>query len=297
MKLRDATGNISIWGEPTLTRIAVCSTDFVRDGSVEGRLLSQPGGSAYATAIGCAHLGADVVFTGPFGEDESGSVLAEYARGRGVELCVIPFGRSRETVIIVDTDASRSMVSDLGDSFTAPHASRINELPGSSLLHVSLSSLVRDPSGETRKLIERSRHGRFLSIDAGSASAVRAWWGSEMSRFFETVRPDVVFANEDEAEALLDVTGGTPHGVQVLVVKHGGEPAEAWSIETDERVLVAAPTGVKALDTTGAGDAFAAGFLAAWSRGEQDVEVLLNHGHAYAARCVQQHGTVVSDVE
>ena len=293
MKMRDASGTISGWGEPTLTRIAVCNTEFVRDGSVEGRLISQPGGSAYATAIGCAHLGAGVVFSGPFGEDESGALLAEYARGRGVELCVIPFGRSRETMIIVDTDASRSMVSDLGDSFTTPHASRITELPSSSVLHVSLSSLVRDPSGETRKLIERSRRGRLLSIDAGSVGAVRSWWGSELGRFFETTRPDVVFANEDEAEALLDVTGGTPRGVQLLVVKHGGDPAEAWDVETNERVEVAAPLGVVAIDTTGAGDAFAAGFLAAWSRGEQDVEKLLWQGHSYARRCVEQHGTVV----
>jgi sugar/nucleoside kinase (ribokinase family) len=297
MNIRDASGNIAVWGEPTMTRLAVCGSAFVRDGSVEGQLISQPGGSAYATAIGCAHLGADVVFTGPFGEDESGTVLAEYARGRGVELCVIPYGRSRETVIVVDTDASRSMVSDLGDSFTAPHAARITELPSSTILHVSLSSLVRDVSGETRKLIERSRRGRLLSIDAGSVGAVRAWWGSELSRFFAEMKPDVVFANADEAHALLDVTGGTPDGVGVLVTKHGGEPAEAWNVASGERVLVDAPVGVVALDTTGAGDAFAAGFLAMWSQGVQDVGVLLEHGHAYARRCVEQYGTVVPVLE
>jgi sugar/nucleoside kinase (ribokinase family) len=94
-------------------------------------------------------------------------------------------------------------------------------------------------------------------------------------------RPGVVFCNAAEAATLGVDDDGLP-GAGLVVVKRG---AEAVLLRGDAVATVAVPRIVRAVDTTGAGDAFAGGFLLALARGDDPVRAA-GAGHAAAARVV-----------
>ena len=290
---RSYSGRIDVWGEPTATTMAICSSVFERDGSVSGSVVEACGGSAYATAVGCAHLGADASLTGPFGEDADGEKLYEYALSRGVDVTRLMAGRSRRTVVVVDTDGSRSMVTDLGDSCTRPYAELATVAPGASILHVSLSSIVRDETGAVERYVRRAAQNVAISMDAGSSGVVRRYGEERMRALLKDTKPLVMFANVDEHAALLEVLNADLRGVSYVVAKHGSGATEVLHTASGEVLQVPVQSGAVCVDTTGAGDAFAAGFLAAISTGTTDIEVAVKRAHAYAAAAISTYGTVV----
>ena len=165
-------------------------------------------------------------------------------------------GRNGVVVSLVSGDGSRTMLSDRG---VAPEL-RAEELDltwfhGCAWLHIAGYSLFRAPIDEAAAKAAgavRALGGR-LSVDLSSASAIAAFGADELRGRLALLRPDVVFANEDEEDAL-----GGPAPAETTVLKRGA----AGIVVRDgdgERVLPARPATV--IDTTGAGDALAAGFL------------------------------------
>jgi sugar/nucleoside kinase (ribokinase family) len=117
-------------------------------------------------------------------------------------------------------------------------------------LHLSGYALLRNPIAEAAAKAAGavSALGGRVSVDLATASGIRAFGPDDLWRRLELLEPDVVFANEAELEALGEPSGGT------LVLKRG-----AQGFEVDGEPYPAAPAEV--VDTTGAGDALAAGFL------------------------------------
>jgi sugar/nucleoside kinase (ribokinase family) len=115
----------------------------------------------------------------------------------------------------------------------------------------------------------RAQGGR-LSIDLSSAAAIEAFGRERLARRLEQLDPDVVFANEEELASL----GGPPAGA-TIVVKRGARGIVVGAAE-----LPAAEAEV--VDTTGAGDALAAGYLVGGA------ETAL----AAAARCIGKLGAM-----
>ena len=144
-------------------------------------------------------------------------------------------------------------------------------------LHVPLYSLVGDPLAATARTLIGWAHERGIdvSVDVSSVALVESIGAPVALSLLVDLRPDVVFANADEARALgTDVIGSA-----VVVVKHGAEPALVVVDGTTHRVPIGSFVGVA--DSTGAGDAFAAGFLT--SDWHADVVDACRSGHDAAA--------------
>jgi ribokinase len=143
------------------------------------------------------------------------------------------------------------MLSDRGVSTAfAPEELDPTWLEGCDWLHVPGYSLVRSPLRETA--LAAASSGVRISIDLSSTAAVEESGVEPFRRTLESLAPNVVFANEAEAELLGSLTAPT------VVVKRGARGSVVRTAEGDEELP---SLDVEVVDTTGAGDAFAAGFL------------------------------------
>lgn len=228
------------------------------------------GGSAANVAAWAAAKGLDVRFVGTVGDDPTGTFLVGELAGRGVDVrpIVRPNARTRTIAVIVEADGDRSMVSDLDervalrdDDFDAAW------FDGVDWLHLTGYTYV-DPASRplfTRLLAEARRRGVRCSIDPSSAQMLRSRCHLDAVRAaFAGV--DVVFPNRDEAEYLTGFSDAADAAEALLelaacaVVTCGADCAVV--AQRGSATRRAAAVDVEVVNALGAGDAFAAGFLA-----------------------------------
>jgi ribokinase len=241
------------------------------EGSAEMRVGA--GGQAANVAAWAAELGAEARFVGKRGSDPAGALAAEELRTHGVELLgPVEDGRNGVVISLVSADGARTMLSDRG---VAPGL-RAEELDvrwfgGCDRLHLSGYSLLRSPIDEAAAKAAGAiqAQGGWISVDLASASGIAEYGPQRLLARLQLLEPDLVFANENELAAI----GGEVPGT--LVLKRG---ADGFRVDgTDYAALPA-----EVVDTTGAGDALAAGFLV----GGPELAALA------AARCVAQLGAM-----
>jgi sugar/nucleoside kinase (ribokinase family) len=236
-----------------------------------------PGGQAANVAAWAVELGAGARFVGKRGGDETGRLLTAELERRGVDVVGPVGGRNGVVVSLVGPDGDRSMASDRG---VAPEL-RAEELEmswfrGVTWLHLAGYSMLRRPidlAGAKAAGAVRGQGGR-ISVDLSSWTAIRDFGAERFRTRLEQLEPDVVFANEREREVL-----GGELPAPTWVLKRGAAGCVV-STAGEEVELEATPAEV--VDATGAGDAFAAGFLVGGA------ELAL----AAAARCVAQMGAM-----
>jgi ribokinase len=237
------------------------------------------GGQAANVAAWAAALGADSRFVGKRGDDPAGALAAGELTRRGVTvLGPVATGRNGVVVSLVGADGDRAMASDRG---VAPTLSadelEASWFEGVSHLHLSGYSVMSSPIDSAALASVRTVRagGGTISVDLASSSVIRAFGAAELQARLGEVEPDVVFANEQERATL----GGTNTVRATWVLKRGAAGA-ALEADGERREFAAVPADV--VDTTGAGDAFAAGYLVG------GIEVALET----AARCVTQLGAM-----
>jgi sugar/nucleoside kinase (ribokinase family) len=225
---------------------------------------SAPGGSASNTLVGIGNLGGRARMIGRVGRDSLGDSFREGLRQAGVDERVrVADDSSTEHVLsVVTPDAQRTMFTFLGaSSGLKPEDLTDAELSDANLMHLEGYLLFNRPVVE-RALELARKHGAKVALDLGSFQVVQAM-REYLDELFAKRRIDVLLANEDEARAYtgLGESESLEHfvdKVDTAVVKRGARGALIGSGK--ERVEVSAHA-VKALDTTGAGDLWASGFL------------------------------------
>jgi sugar/nucleoside kinase (ribokinase family) len=226
---------------------------------------SGPGGQAANVAAWAAELGASARFVGRVGDDPAGELLLRALRDRGVEHTGPVSGRTG-IVVSIAAEGERTMASDRG---SAPELSP-QDLDAAwfdcDVLHISGYSLLREPIAAAALAgAEHARaHGARVSLDVSTFSHVDDAFRAQVG----ALAPDIVFATERERDAFGDLDAQ-------WVLKRGMR-----GVTVDGRDYPAVEAEV--VDTTGAGDAFAAGFLV----GGPEL------GVATAARCIARVGSM-----
>jgi sugar/nucleoside kinase (ribokinase family) len=250
------------------------------------RVFRSRGGSAANVAVAAARY-VPTRLVCCVGTDALGDrLLAEVAAG-GVEARAQRRGRTGTVVVLVDVDGERTFLTDRAA------ATDLGEVPASDLddvavLHVPAYGLHggRTAASVRALLATAQQRGVPVALDASSWAVLRALGTEAFRALVEQARPVALFANRDEA-AELELTGRPLSGATV-VVKDGPRPTTVLRADgTALSVPVDPVAGVR--DSTGAGDAFAAGWLSAMLDGLGDVE-RVQRGHALARRVLGTPG-------
>ncbi len=239
---------------------------------VPGRILLVQGGSAANTARWLARLGARSGLIAAVGRDAAGRALVAAIRHDGVVPHVARVGGTRtgRIGVFVTPDGERSFVADRGAADRLePAFLKPAWFAGADVLHLPVYSLLGASLGSTaRRAIELARAaGASVSVDLASVGPLLADGRRPAQSLVTAVGPSILFGTAVEAEALLgrrDVEG-LLEIAPIAVVKRGPKGSTVLLREGSERMRFEIATEhLPASDTTGAGDAFDAGFLVAW---------------------------------
>ncbi|MGH9511266.1 MAG: carbohydrate kinase family protein [Terriglobales bacterium] len=250
------------------------------------------GGASAICAAGLARLGNRVGFVSKVGTDVFGDFCVGELSRFNIDISTTLRDSFIKTGITVSISCAqdRALVTYLG-SIAALRASDISEATLGAYCHLHISSffLQQELRPDLKSLFASAhRHGLTTSLDPGFDPSEQ--WGSDIVDVLSEV--DIFLPNEVELELITGVREkiqalrALQNGRTMTVVKLG--PAGCMAIEKDDIVSVPA-FPVKALDTTGAGDSFNAGFLHSWL-GEKNLKKAMRFGAACGALSTQRLG-------
>ncbi|MGZ7160308.1 MAG: carbohydrate kinase family protein [Methanobacterium sp.] len=252
------------------------------------------GGSAANTIIGLSRLGIKTGFIGKISNDDDGKLLLQNLKKEGVntENIVITEGRSGNVLGFVDEDGERALYVDSGvnDSikFNEINLDYLNNLR---VLH--LTSFVSNSIEAQKQAMEEISKRITVSFDPG-----RIYVEKGVNYIRDILdRTNIILINEVElkhlignkfptckqkAEVLLD------YGIEIIVVKRGNKGSYVTDGDKSHNIK---PFNVNCIDSTGAGDAFNAGFIYGFIKGK-DLKESCIMGNFVAGSCIEMEGAI-----
>lgn len=253
------------------------------------------GGSAANTIIGLSRLGIKTGFIGKISNDSDGTLLLNNLQNERVNIEGIiksENGRSGNVMGFVDNEGQRALYVDPGvNDLIIPEEINLNYLESSKVLH--LTSFVGNSIKAQEYVLNEIPDDIIISLDPGRIYAERG------VNFLKNIlnRIDIILINEEELKHLTDNNYKTckegakdllEYGIDIVVVKRGHKGSyitnglEEYSIK---------PFEVNCIDTTGAGDAFNAGFIYGFLK-RISVEKSAQIGNLVASYCIQESGAI-----
>lgn len=315
--MADATLDIVAMGDAIVDVIASCDDDFLRahrlpKGSMQllspgeadtlyaamGMAQEMSGGSAANSMAGVAAMGGKAAFVGQIAKDQLGLIFAHDMHALGVRFDTPPLADGPPTgrcLILVTPDGQRTMNTCPGASHQLSADGLDRELIASASI-LFLEGYLFGPDKPRAAMMEAIKVAHSANRRVAftlSESVCIAGRKESFGQMIDCGGVDLLFCNEDEA---LQLTGRTELEnalaelsikVPTLVVTKGSEGAIA--IEKGERISIPAAPVSEVVDTTGAGDLFAAGFLTARCKGAS-LERCLWTGAIAAAEVIQHYG-------
>jgi len=261
-------------GDLLLDVIVRLDESLAAGADANARTRTTAGGQAANVAAWVAELGAEARCVARRGDDPAGVWLGAALKALKVDVVGPVDGRTGVVVSLVGPDGERTMASDRGSATLLEPADLDDAWFACDCLHISGYALLAAPidAAATRGAELARAHGARLSIDLSAWTRIRAHGAERFRRQLDALAPDVVFGNAEEWDELGEVG-------ETRVVKRG---AAGFDVVSDSETQRCQAPDASVVDTTGAGDALAAGFLVGGP--QRAVEA--------AARCISQVGAM-----
>jgi ribokinase len=294
-----AAGPVVVVGDVMTDVVARVDDPLAMGSDTAATVVTRQGGAGANVAAWLAEQGQPAVLVGRVGDDPFGREAADLlARGGVRPVLAVDLTRPTGTcVVLVGRDGERTMLPDAGaNSGLTPDDLPAGLLSGARHLHVSGYTLLNPGSREAglAAIAAARSAGVPVSVDPASAAPLEAVGGKEFLRLTEDV--GLALCTLDEAEVLVgtrhpDVAAARLTATYPQVVLKLGADGARWSSADDPKGhhVAAGPCPGGVVDSTGAGDAFAAGYLAATLSGV-GVPDALAAGCALAARVAGRVG-------
>jgi sugar/nucleoside kinase (ribokinase family) len=242
------------------------------------------GGAPANVCASLARLGVPCRLAGWAGADPLADPLLASLAARGVTLSVVRRGRVPVTTVLVHPDGERTLLADRGEGeLLVPEVSP-SWVDGAAVLHVDGFDLLagRFPDA-VLAAASLARSARVpISVDVAGASRIERFGVDAYMSLLVELRASVLFCNAAEA-AVLGLADELPGWAPKLVLVHAGvHPTRVLTRTSLGSVPVDPLPPGQLRDTTGCGDAFAAGVLAGWHAGAPVLDAV-SAGHAAAA--------------
>lgn len=256
-----------------------------------------PGGSSANTLKGISFLGGKTIFCSKVGNDVHGEKYIKEMNSLGVKTKINKHESiTGHAITFITPDSERTFSVHLGASLKIKKEDVSEEdIKNSKILHVEGYHLGASTKETVLHVIELAKkHKTLVSLDLANAGVVK-----KNKETFQNIlkKIDILFANEKEAKALTDLepeqaVQELAQKVKIAVVKLGKQ----GSLICHEGVITYINAfSANAIDTTGAGDTYAAGFLYGYCQG-WDLEKAGKLGSLMAARIVEQKGVKINQL-
>ncbi|WP_199554763.1 adenosine kinase [Sandaracinobacteroides hominis] len=261
-----------------------------------GREIS--GGSAANTTAGIAALGGRAAFIGRVSDDQLGKVFAHDIRASGVDYrtpAATDGPPTGQCLIVVSPDAQRTMSTYLGSCQEVDEGD-VDEAMVKAAQVTYFEGYLWDPPAPIRAIRKAKAiahaHGRKVALTLSDVFCVEGH-RAEFIEMMQAGLVDIAFANENEAKSLFQTddfetaVAGLAAIVPLAVVTRSEKGAVV--VNGSGRSEVPITPAVRVLDTTGAGDLFAAGFLSGFTQG-RDLKSCAVMGTIAAAEVIEHYG-------